>query len=110
MADAADIQTVLDAIEDDYTEHGWTETMIGDRLDAGALPERVIAVYWSKRATKALLLVNTSESGSSRGNDSIYPRLKKLADEWEARAEVAEAPVVPVETRGRLSSFPIRRV
>lgn len=111
MADAADIATVIDNIEATYTDHGWSTEIIGDKLDDGAIPERVIALYWRSRASASIMLVNTSESGSSRGNDTVYPRLKALADEWDTKALAIENPVLPeTATRGRLGSFPIRRV
>lgn len=110
MADATDVSTVIDNIESDYeAKSGWTETEIGTRLDAGAVPERVIATYWRMRASAVINLVNVSESGSSRGNDAIYSRMKALADEWDGRATIIETPIAP-DTRGRLSSFPIKRV
>jgi hypothetical protein len=110
MADASDIQVVIDNIEAGYEEHGWSETAISDRLDSGAIPERVITAYWRTRANTALYLVNTSESGSSRGNDVVYSRMKTLADEWDAKALAIEVPVTIDSGRGRISSFPIKRV
>lgn len=111
MADDADVRKVTDNIEASYTEHGWTTDIIRDRLDDDAIPERVIALYWRSRASSTILLVNTSESGSSRGNDVLYSRFKGLADEWDAKAEAIENPPPPeTATRGRLGSFPIRRV
>lgn len=109
MADTASISQVTDNIEPTYEEHGWTETDIITRLDAGAIPERVIATYWRMRASAVLYLVNTSESGSSRGNDTVYPRLKALADDWDAKATVIEVPVSSA-AQGRLGSFSIKRV
>src|SRR5438128_12166377 len=111
MADSAKVQTVIDNIETSYTEHGWSEETIIARMDDGAIPERVIALYWRSRANAVLTLVNTSESGSSRGNDTIYPRFKALAEEWDAKAKLIESPTVAPElARGRLGSFPIKRV
>lgn len=111
MADAADVQFVIDAIEKNYAEHGWGDQVIADRLDAGSIKERVVAAYWRMRANEVILLVNTSESGSSRGNDAIYSRMRDLADQWDATAKAIESPAT-TETlaRGRLSSFPIKRV
>ena len=108
MANSSDIAFVIDSIEADHEEHGWDESSISDRLDAGAIKERVVAAYWRMRASETISLVNTSESGSSRGMDSVYPRMKALADEWDARAVLVETP--PAAARPRLSSFPIRRV
>lgn len=110
MASAADIAQVVDSIEPTYADNGWSEQQIADRLDAGSIPERVIAAYWRHRASQTVMLVNVSESGSSRGNDAVYNRMKALADEWDARALAIEVPPTSVETRGRLGSFPIRRV
>ena len=110
MASSADVSFVIDSLDPDYNEHDWDEIVISDRLDAGVIKERVVAAYWRMRANKAIHLVNTSESGSSRGNDTVYPRLKALADEWDLRATAIEVPPTSVETRGRLGSFPIRRV
>ena len=108
MASAADTQFVLDNIEDDYAEN-MTLVDITARLDAGARKERVVAVYWRKRATQTMLLVNTSEAGSSRGMDSVYPRMNALAVDWEARADLLENPPED-KTTARLATFPIRRV
>jgi hypothetical protein len=36
-------------------------------------------------------------------------RMKALADEWDAKAALVETPI-PADTRGRLGSFPIKRV
>ncbi len=112
MANSTDIAFVLDSIEPNYEENSnWEESDIIDRLDAGAVPARVVAVYWRLRANATMLLVNTSEAGSSRGMDTVYPRMKALADEWDARATLVEVPpVVEAQSSGRLSSFPIRRV
>jgi hypothetical protein len=109
MAEATEIATVRDAIEANFIDHGWDEQVIIDRLDSGSIPERVIAAYWRMRASATILLVNTSESGSSRGNDTLYPRFKALADEWDAKATAIETPPTVTETRGRLSSFPMKR-
>ena len=109
MADAVDIKRVVDNIESSYEQYGWDNTEISTRLDAGDIWQRVVATYWRKRAADTLLLVNTSEAGSSRGLDSVYPRLAKLAEEWEARADLIENPVSE-SVDGRLSSFPIKRV
>jgi hypothetical protein len=110
MADAAEVSFVLDAIDPHYEDYGWEETDIVDRIDNGAIPARVVAAYWRMRASRAITLVNTSEAGSSRGNDAIYARMKALADEWDTKALALENPVVVVAETGRLSSFPIRRV
>ena len=109
MADAMDIKRVLDNIEVAYEQYGWNNAEISTRLDAGDLWQRVVASYWRKRASDTLLLVNTSEAGSSRGMDSVYPRMIKLAEDWEARADLLENPPSEADT-GRLSSFPIKRV
>ena len=61
------------------------------------------------RSAAVINLVNTSESGSSRGNDALYPRYKALADEWDAKAGLIENPPV-VDTRGRLGSIRMKRV
>lgn len=108
MASDADIAFVLDNIEDEPAE-GWDGTTIAVRLDAGAIKERVIATYWRKRASASIGLVNVSESGSSRGLDSIYSRMNALAQEWEVKADVLENPPEEKST-ARLSSFPLRRV
>jgi hypothetical protein len=110
MADTADIAFVIDNIEPEYAMvSNWDEAEIALRLDEGALRERVVAAYWTRRAAQVIKLVNTSESGSSRANDSLYPRFKQLSDEWSARALALENP--PSESlSGRLGSFPIRRV
>ena len=109
MAKSTDISFVIDCIDRDYEEHGWEETDIVDRLDAGAIPQRVVAAYWRMRANVAIDLVNTSESGSSRGLDSVYPRLSALAESWETRAELLESPPEQKDT-ARLSTFSIKRV
>ena len=109
MAEAAAIKTVQDNIRADAAENGWDEIEIAARLDAGARPERVIATYWRAQATAAIRLVNVSESGSSRGLDSIYSRMNQLATEWELKADALENPPEEKST-ARLSSFPIRRV
>lgn len=111
MADSGDIQYVKDSIESDYTSRGWSEEALIDRLDAGAIPERVICAYWRMRASATINLVNVSESGSSRGNDAIYSRMKALADDWDAKAKAIENPPdVVAALRGRLGSSPIKRV
>jgi hypothetical protein len=105
MADAADILFVLDNIEADT----WSGNDIEVRLDAGAIKERVIATFWRKRASEVIELVNTSESGSTRGMDSVYPRMNALAQSWEDKAGLLENP--PQESSAtRISSFPIKRV
>ena len=108
MADPTDVQFVIDNIETSYAQYGWGGEEIANRLDAGARKERVIAAYWRKRASDVILLVNTSEAGSSRGMDSVYPRMNQLAEEWEARAILLEDPPED-KTTARLSSFPIIR-
>jgi hypothetical protein len=110
MASAGDIQFVTDNIEPNYTEHGWSEQEVIDRLDLGAVPQRVVASYWSMRAGQTILLVNTSEAGSSRGNDAIYSRMRDLANAWDARALAVENVSVPAPSTARISSFPIKRV
>ena len=109
MADAVDILRVKDNIELSYADYGWADPEVADRLDAGDKWQRVVATYWRQRASATLLLVNTSESGSSRGLDSVYPRMAALATEWEARADLIENPASEA-AEGRLSSFPIKRV
>ena len=111
MADAADVVWVQDNIEPDYTDKGWSEQQIIDRLDSGSIKERVIAAYWAMRASAVIELVNTSESGSSRSLDSLYPRYRSLADTWDAAAKAIESPVTAeTAARGRLGSFAIKRV
>lgn len=109
MAEAADIQTVQDNIRADAAKNGWDETEIAARLDSGAIVERVIASYWRSQATAAIRLVNVSESGSSRGLDSIYSRMNALAESWETKADLKENPSEEAST-ARISSFPIKRV
>lgn len=110
MASAADVAFVIDNIEPNYAElSGWTSSDISTRLEGGAVPARVISAYWRRRAAQVIQLVNTSEAGSSRGMDSVYPRFKALGDEWDARA-TAEETVAETATTNRLGSFPIRRV
>jgi hypothetical protein len=110
MASADDIAMVIDNLEPTYADNGWDEDKIAARLDGGAIPERVISTYWMQRATAVITLVNTSESGSSRGNDVLYSRMLGLAQQWDAAAIAIENPDAEVEGRGRISSFPIRRV
>lgn len=109
MASAADVLFVTDNIESNYLEKGWTDVMITDRLDSGALKERVVATYWRMRASATIQLVNMSESGSSRGLDAIYARMNALAESWEAKAVALETPTEE-SSASRLSSFPIKRV
>lgn len=87
MATNEQIQAVRDAIEADAEEHGWNEIEITTRIDTGTRIERIIAAYWRRRASDVIGLVNTSEAGSSRGMDSVYPRYKTLADDWEKKAD-----------------------
>ena len=112
LAESNEISFVLDNIEPNYEDNSdWDESDIVDRIDGGAVPSRVVAAYWRMRANATMLLVNTSEAGSSRGMDTVYPRMKALADEWDARATLVDVPpVVEAQSSGRLSSFPIRRV
>jgi hypothetical protein len=110
MADDRDVTFVTDNIEPNYSEHGWSDQEILDRLDTGSVPQRVVAAYWRMRASQTILLVNTSESGSSRGNDAIYSRMRDLADAWDQRALAVENVITPVQTSARISSFPIKRV
>lgn len=86
MATTEQIQAVKDAIETD----GWSELEITTRIDAGVRVERVIAAYWRQRASATIMLVNTSEAGSTRGMDAVYARMKALADEWEAKAKALD--------------------
>lgn len=109
MADAADIQRVKDNVELSYTSYGWDDTIIATRLDEGQIWQRVVATYWRSRASAVIQLVNTSEAGSSRGMDSVYPRMAALAELWEGRADLLENPASEA-AEGRLSSFPIKRV
>lgn len=109
MASAANIAFVSDNVESNRADYGWDDTAIEARLDAGAIKERVVATYWRQRASAAITLVNVSESGSSRGLESIYARMNALAESWEARADALDNP--PDElAAARLSSFPIKRV
>lgn len=110
MAEAEDIQAVLDNIESDYTAHGWTEAEIEARLENGAIWQRVVYAYWNMRANQTILLVNTSEAGSSRGMDAVYSRIRALADSWDTKAGLIETPPTTVGASARLRSFPIRRV
>ncbi len=109
MADVTDVLRVKDNIETSYAEYGWADPEIANRLDAGDAWQRVVATYWRMRASATLLLVNTSEAGSTRGLDSVYPRMAALATEWESRADLIENPASEA-AEGRLSSFPIKRV
>lgn len=107
MATAEQIQFVKDGIEADYESHGWSEVEIMTRIDTGVRVERVVAAYWRKRASETILLVNTSESGSSRGMDAVYSRMKALADEWEKRAQDLDDETI---TAGRARNGILRRV
>lgn len=110
MANATDIAAVVDLIEETREEHGWGDVEIARRLDLGQSVLRVAAVYWNKRANATLYLVNTSESGSSRGNDAVYARMKARADELTRLAD-EEAAVVPgASPEGTLGSIEINRV
>jgi len=107
MAEQADIQYVKDSIEREMAE-GWDEAEIIRRLDEGANRNRVVESYWRKRATDFITLVNTSESGSTRGNDAIYNRMVAAADAHAKKADAEEATsgTASVETLG---SFDIER-
>lgn len=107
MAAAVDIAFVQDNIKPDVV--GWDATAIAARLDAGAIKERAVATFWRQQATEAIELVNVSESGSSRGLDSIYSRMNALAESWETKSTELENPAAQ-QSETRLSSFPIKRV
>lgn len=109
MATAADIQRVIDNLEAGYETHGWSETTIAGRLDTGQSVSRIISVYWTQRANSVIELVNTSESGSSRGNDAIYARMKALAAEWAKKAD-DEEDAAEVATEGHARNGQIVRI
>lgn len=111
MATSEDILAVRDAIEPAPT--GWEDAEIAERLDAGRSINRTIESYWRTRAQNYILVVSTSESGSTRGNDVIYNRMIGLADEYASRAltEEERARLAAEQVaRGRVSSFRLRRV
>lgn len=110
MATSADIAKVQDLVEDDAVTHGWDAVTIAGRLDAGARPLRIAETYWRKRAQDFLLIVSTSESGSSRGNDVIYDRMVRQADDLAKLASIEEAGAIAPADAGAMGSFPIRRV
>ncbi len=111
MAESKDILKVKDAIEDEASANGWGDVEIAARLDAGQSVLRVIETYWTKRAQAYLLVVSTSESGSTRGNDVIYNRMVAEAERYRVLAVAEEAASAPVvSSASRLGSFGIRRV
>lgn len=85
-----DLQYIKDSVERDHESHGWSEGDFSARLDNGENRNRIVAAYWRGRATEVITLVNTSESGSSRGNDAIYSRMSALADRYAALADYEE--------------------
>jgi hypothetical protein len=110
MASSADINKVKDNIEDDAAERGWTDPYIAARLDAGASVNRVSETYWRKRAQATIELVNTSEAGSSRGNDAVYSRMVAQADYYAGLALVEEAVAPETAAVDRVGGFNLKRV
>lgn len=88
MADTRD--DVMARIEDNASEHGYNATLINRLLAAGKSANRIAEMYWRKRATQTINLVNTSEAGSTRGLEAVYPRMIALAEKYAAAAEAEE--------------------
>jgi hypothetical protein len=111
MASDADVLAVRDNIEASAESNGWTDTVIGTRLDAGQSVNRISEVYWRKRAQDFLLMVNISEAGSTRGNDAIYSRMVAQADRYAALAAAEEAKDEDnLPPSGRIRSLQMKRV
>jgi hypothetical protein len=107
---AVTLADVRDKIEDNAIEHGWDDAAIQARIDAGQSANRIAAIYWTKRAQQTLYLVNVSEGGSTRGLDSIYPRLVAMAKLYSDLAD-AEDGDDPGDAAARyIRSHPIKRV
>jgi hypothetical protein len=84
-------------IEDDATDHGWTDEKLQALLDEGKSINRIAAIYWDKRAQQTIYLSNVSESGSSRSLDTIYPRMVAMAKKYADLADAEDA-ATPEET------------
>lgn len=91
MADAAEIAEVRDMLGSNSDSEGWTDTKIGDLLDAGDSPVTIARKYWESRMTKRTELADVSESGSSRRLSQLFTNAAAAAAYFRG-AEQAEDP------------------
>ena len=82
---------VQSLLEDDAHDHGFTEGVIQELIDAGRGANRIAEMYYRKRAAQTLYLVNVSESSSTRGMEVVHARMIKLAEMYGKLADVEEA-------------------
>lgn len=92
MASAEDILRLrkITAEEDSTT---YEDAYLGALLDAEGTLSKAAVVIWKEKAAKASVLVNTSESGSSRSANQIYTNAVRMIELYAK--ESAEDPSTP---------------
>lgn len=112
MAEQSDIDNVWELLPPEAKEgdEAWSRERVAAALDSGKSVAGTMAQYWDIRAAQTYMLVNISESGSSRSLSTIHDNAVKMAKYWRDRDKDNEAEEVVGEVRNRVRFHKITRV
>lgn len=108
MAEQGLIDQVKANIPEDASEDNWDDTFIGSMLDSGLSVTKVTLAFWSSRVAKLSMVVDVSESGSSRQLSNLFNQAKAVYDLWLEKSKLEDNPIVT--TRSRIAFHKATRV
>ena len=108
MAQQDDIDQVKSNLPDDAEGDGWNDTLIGGMLDTGLSIIKTTLAFWNARVAKLSVVVDVTESGSSRQLSNLFNQAKSVRDMWLEQSNLEDNPVVT--TRSRISFHKATRV
>lgn len=103
MATPGDIKELRGLVGEPDDENGWSDVKLGTLLDNYETVNAAARQVWLNKAAQAALLVNVSESGSSRNLGDIRKNAMEMAAYFGNldTTEIAEVTSVPVISRIR---------
>lgn len=101
MATAADVQTVMENVNEPDTET-YSDEYISALVDAGSVAS-ASAVIWKRKAASYAELVNVSEAGASRSMSDLHKNALTMAKTFETEAAGGSTGI------GRAKTHPVMR-
>lgn len=108
MADESVISEVKANIADDAADDGWNDALIGGMLDSGMSVTKATLAFWNSRVAKLSMVVDVSESGSSRQLSNLFNQAKSIRDMWLDASKVEDNPPLPL--RPTIAFHSLKRV
>lgn len=112
MADANVVGQVIDLLPvgAQIGETDWDAARVETLLDQGNSVNQLMARFWNAKAAETSMLVDISESGSSRSLSTVHENAVRMARYWDDRVKADEDAETEVPVRSSAVIHRARRV